>query len=86
MKTNRHETRLACSTSTRMLLKENLADGEAYDTLIRRLLLSASRTRSLLRIEDFTEQEQNWIRNESDLPDELEQAMKVVKSYMATPK
>jgi hypothetical protein len=69
-----------------MLLKENLADGETYDTLIRRLLLSASRTRSLLRIEDFTEQEQNWIRNESDLPDELEQAMKVVKSYISTPK
>jgi|TARA_Y100000310_G_scaffold341707_1_gene441734 hypothetical protein len=69
-----------------MLLKENLADGETYDTLIRRLLLSASRTRSLLRIEDFTEQEQNWIRNENDLPDEIEQAMKVVKSYIATPR
>jgi len=55
----RKETRIACSKATRRALKTYKREGEAYDTLIRRLLISGTPK----PLNHLTDQEREWVLN-----------------------
>jgi hypothetical protein len=61
MNSKRKETRIACSMETLQALRTYKRGGEAYDTLIRRLLISGHPK----PIDDLTDQEREWVLNVS---------------------
>jgi hypothetical protein len=86
MKTNRAETRLAVSKATRTALRalgdrNKILETEAFDTLIRRMILFVARSGGL-QSEDLSTQDRAWIVNESELPSEVARAMELVNEYM----
>ena len=56
----RAEARVPVSKATLVALKSVLRGGEAYDTLIRRMLISGIPK----TVDDMTEQERTWVLNE----------------------
>ena len=86
MKTNRAETRLAVSKATRTALRalgdrNKILETEAFDTLIRRMILFVARSGGL-QSEDLSTQDRAWIVNEEELPSEVARAMELVNEYM----
>ena len=87
MRTNRAETRLAVSKATRTALRDlgdrnKILETEAFDTLIRRMILSVARSGGLQSNEDLSTQDRAWIVNEEELPSEVAKAMELVNEYM----
>jgi|TARA_R110000765_G_scaffold76836_3_gene150987 hypothetical protein len=88
MKTNRAETRLAVSKATRTALRalgdrnQIHSEPEAFDTLIRRMILTVTRSGGLQPNEDLSTQDRAWIVNEEELPSEVARAMELVNEYM----
>ena len=56
----RAEARVPVSKATLVALKSVLRGGEAYDTLIRRMLISGSPK----TVDDMTDRERIWVLNE----------------------
>ena len=86
MRTNRAETRLAVSKATRTALRalgdrNKILETEAFDTLIRRMILFVARSGGL-QSEDLSTQDRAWIVNEEELPSEVARAMELVSEYM----
>lgn len=86
MRTNRAETRLAVSKATRTALRalgdrNKILETEAFDTLIRRMILFVARSGGL-QSEDLSTQDRAWIVNEEELPSEVARAMELVNEYM----
>ena len=87
MRTNRAETRLAVSKATRTALRalgerNKILETEAFDTLIRRMILSVARSGGLQSNEDLSTQDRAWIVNEEEMPSEVARAMELVNEYM----
>lgn len=59
MNSIRKETRIACSKATLNALKNYKRGGEAYDTLIRRLLISGIPK----ALHNLTDAEREWVLN-----------------------
>ena len=57
---NRHETRIPVSRATQMALKKQLREGEAYDTCIRRMLVSGEPR----LMDELSPKERAWVVNE----------------------
>ena len=57
----RAQTRVAVSKATLLALKSVLRGGEAYDTLLRRMLVSGTPK----TIDNMTGKEKDWVLNEA---------------------
>ena len=79
----RSETRIPVSRATRVALQGCLDDNEAYDTLIRRMLLFVSKAKGMPDITSLSPADRDWVLNENIMPQEVEEAYDKVQKWVS---